>query len=201
MGVIRVHPDIKVILQLFDKCIYFLSESNSIELILHGSVETLTNVVVCGLFALILECLMSSMGRYSLYSCVSLFPQYSVPRFVSILIGFGDVAKLDFYHMHVWMLLVEVAHNGKLVQIVRHAAELADIARVLQPEPFLHLPVLHATAQELPGGYAHTPCLVFQRVVVRCRHLHREAVFQLVCRSFLGATSLVSSVDFSFPFH
>ena len=63
-------------------------------------------------------------------------------------------------------------------------------------KPFLHLPVPHATAQELPGGYARAPCLAFQRVVVRCRHLHREAVFQLICRSLLGAASLVSSYCF-----
>ena len=72
---------------------------------------------------------------------------------------------------------------------------------MLRREPFLHLPVPHATAQELPGGYARTPCLAFQRVVVRCRHLHREAVFQLICRSLLGATSLVSSYCFLLMLH
>lgn len=89
----------------------------------------------------------------------------------------------------------------KLVQVVRHAAELADIIRMLRREPFLHLPVPHTTAQELPGGYACAPCLAFQRVVVRCRHLHHEAVFQLVCRSLLGAASIVSVASFPFLFH
>ena len=71
---------------------------------------------------------------------------------------------------------------------------------MLRRKPFFHLPAPHATAQEFPGGYASVPCLAFQRVVVRCRHLHREAVFQLVCRSLLGTASLVSSVKYPFLF-
>ena len=42
--IIRVHPRIKVGLQLFDRCIDFLSECDSIELILHGSVKSLTGI-------------------------------------------------------------------------------------------------------------------------------------------------------------
>ena len=62
---------------------------------------------------------------------------------------------------------------------------------MLRREPLFHLSAPHASAQELPGGDARTPYLAFQHIVVRCRHLHREAVFQLVSRSLLGTASLV----------
>ena len=71
---------------------------------------------------------------------------------------------------------------------------------MLRRKPLFHLSAPHASAQELPGGDARTPYLAFQHIVVRCRHLHREAVFQLVSRSLLGTASLVLSIKFLFLF-
>lgn len=52
LGIVGVHPHIKVCLQLFDRGIDFLSECNSIELILHGSVKSLTYTVCLRAFRL-----------------------------------------------------------------------------------------------------------------------------------------------------
>ena len=43
--VVKIHPRIKIGLQLFDRCIDFLSECDSIELILHSSVKSLTDTI------------------------------------------------------------------------------------------------------------------------------------------------------------
>lgn len=50
--VVQVHPRIKVCLHLFNRSVDFLSECDSIELVLHGSVESLANAVCLRAFRL-----------------------------------------------------------------------------------------------------------------------------------------------------
>ncbi len=50
LRVVRVHPRIKIGLQLLDRDVDFLSESDGIELILHGSVKPFTNTVCLRIF-------------------------------------------------------------------------------------------------------------------------------------------------------
>lgn len=43
--VIRIDPLIQILLQIFDRVVYLLSESNCIEFILNGSMKSFTNTV------------------------------------------------------------------------------------------------------------------------------------------------------------
>ena len=52
LRVVGVHPYIRVRLQLFDRSVDFLSERNSIEFVLDGSIESLTNTVCLRTFSL-----------------------------------------------------------------------------------------------------------------------------------------------------
>ncbi len=52
LRVVSVHPRIEVGLQLLDRGVEFLSESDGIELILHGSVESFADTVCLRTFRL-----------------------------------------------------------------------------------------------------------------------------------------------------
>lgn len=98
---------------------------------------------VCGLFALILEWqYLSSMAGYNLYLCVSLFPQYFVPRLVSVLISFRScyskcpmrlLFRLCFLKCR---HLVLVKYNAFLLHLGRESFQSFLKSFHVMPEPY-----------------------------------------------------------------
>lgn len=88
LGVVGVHPRIEVCLQLLNRGIDFLSKCDCIELVLHGSVESLADAVCLRAFRLDFRVVYILHSQIRSYSWFSLFPQYSVPLSVSIRISF-----------------------------------------------------------------------------------------------------------------
>lgn len=84
----------------------------------------------------------------------------------------------------------------KLVEIVRHAAELADVSGMFLRQPFLYMTVSVTFPHVLTRRYAHfmRPCQ--QAKVVGYSHLYADAIAQLFRHFFFRATALVTFLIF-----
>lgn len=102
-------------------------------------------------------------------------------------------------HLAVPLFIVEpsgVSLACKLVEIVRHAAELAYISYVFFRQPFPHVTVSVTFSHILARRYARLIRLCQQTEVVGCRHLYANAIAQLFCRFLFRATALVTFLIF-----
>jgi hypothetical protein len=82
LGIVGLYPDVHVGLHFIERVVQLASEGAGVELVLDALMEALANPVglgTAGLGARVLDVLQI---EYSAYSCVSLLPQYSLPRSV-----------------------------------------------------------------------------------------------------------------------
>ena len=88
LGVVGVHPRIEVCLQLLNRGIDFLSKCDCIELVLHGSVESLADAVCLRAFRLDFRVVYILHSQIQFIFVVFSVSAVSVPLSVSIRISF-----------------------------------------------------------------------------------------------------------------
>ena len=115
LGIVGVHPRIKVCLQLFDRGIDLNLECNSIELILHGSVKSFTYTVCQRAFRL-------NLGMINVF--------HSQIQFILMIFSISAVFRSSIcYHTHQFqVMLIEKRNNP----IVKHIGSDKRILSVIQ---------------------------------------------------------------------